>query len=244
MTHLHHVSAVAESVAPAFNYPRRAARRGAEADLVDCSMPLLPIAVPVGFCLSVFREARLECGFPDIIAVVWRPSATTAWPACRQQLTSVDLRLLQLVSAKPRVHMDEARKYFGARCHVHVGRLEEAGLIVSSGLHLRRRPRRDTFAVRDIIAIEAKLSATADALAQASRNTWFASRSYVLLPSRPSGLYLQRARALGLGVMTLSGERAYSCLGAKRLSLPRSYASWMMNEWAWRESVASAADVD
>jgi hypothetical protein len=87
------------------------------------------------------------------------------------------------------------------------------------------------FAIRRIIAIEAKISEWRAALDQAFVNTWFTPESYILVPMIPKGAMLFDA-AIQRGIGVLSKERP--CLVPRKLGRPRSYASWLFNEWTWR----------
>jgi hypothetical protein len=95
------------------------------------------------------------------------------------------------------------------------------------------------FAVRAIIAIEAKISEWRAAVQRVFLNTWFASSSYVLVPHIPrrSNL-LNHASSRGVGVLSL--ENSAQKLPVSSSMPPRSYASWLFNEWAWKASRAAS----
>ena len=90
-----------------------------------------------------------------------------------------------------------------------------------------------SFAVRNIIAIEAKVADWQRAARQAYLNTWFTAESYVLLPDAGSDHPLHAtAKALGIGVVSQTqGLVRKPCSTESR---PRSYAAWLFNEWVWR----------
>ena len=89
------------------------------------------------------------------------------------------------------------------------------------------------FAVRRIISIEAKMNEFSAALEQAYLNTWFASHSYVLLPKVPKKESLiNAAKTLGIGIWAKDIELVEA--PSQQEILPRSYASWLFNEWAWK----------
>ena len=94
----------------------------------------------------------------------------------------------------------------------------------------------ETFAASRIVAVEAKISKWQDALMQAAGNAWFASHSYILLPSRKLGeLAASNARALGIGVLVLENDQVATIEPAKARSIPASLGSWIVNEWMVRE---------
>ncbi len=96
----------------------------------------------------------------------------------------------------------------------------------------RIRSLRSCFAVQRIIAIEAKIDNWRRALRQAAMNLWFASSSFVLLPpSRKTDEVESHAEQLGVKIWTHGST--FSVTGSN--VGPRSYASWLFNEWAWRE---------
>ena len=95
-----------------------------------------------------------------------------------------------------------------------------------------------SFAASKIIAVEAKVGKWTNVLNQALLNTWFASKSYVLVPNPPSAPQLAAAQRLGIGVCSLD-DREIREVASESTQLPRSYASWVLNDWAWR----SAQDV-
>lgn len=97
---------------------------------------------------------------------------------------------------------------------------------------------RRSFAASKIIAVEAKIGKWAEVLNQALLNTWFASKSYVLVPRLPSGQQLAEAKRLGIGVCSMD-DQGVKEVASESARLPRSYASWVLNDWAWR----SAQDV-
>jgi hypothetical protein len=100
-----------------------------------------------------------------------------------------------------------------------------------SGGRWRARSLSKTFAIRRIVAIEAKVNEWRAALDQAFVNTWFTPESYVLVPVIPRGADLLET-ALRQGVGVLSKERPN--LEPRPAMHPTSYASWLFNEWSWR----------
>ncbi len=102
---------------------------------------------------------------------------------------------------------------------------------------------RRSFAASKIIAVEAKVGKWSEVLNQALLNTWFASKSYVLVPNLPSEPQLAAARRLGIGVCSLH-DREVREVASESTHLPRSYASWMLNDWAWRSSQDVKAETE
>jgi hypothetical protein len=124
------------------------------------------------------------------------------------------------------------RKVFARSIGRSVERLTEAGILRSKGARWLLEPLSRIFAVREIIAVEAKVNKWKAAIAQAELNMWFASSSYVLVPEVPRrSSLLETARQLGIGVST---KYRTPVKPVRTGPLPRSYMSWLFNEWAWR----------
>lgn len=209
----------------------RSSQAGPEQDLVDKFLGLFKIPVARGGRVTVFREPRLSSGFPDLVIVVWSESIAVQRAKPDVALVASDLRLLHHLATAHEADHPALAKLLGARVRRSLERLESAGLVrLRRGLW-RARPLSKVFAVRDIIAVEAKVAGWRQAVRQAWINTWFASESYVLVPRLPRiARLVDEAQMSGIGVCTLS-ENTPQKIRAARMPLPRSYASWLFNEW-------------
>jgi hypothetical protein len=213
----------------------RKTRPGPELDLVESFLRAMPLSIPRGCRVTVFREPRLESGFPDIVIVVWREEITHDWRTERISLKSYDLRLMHFLHYSRRAREDELVAYFGGRAAASIGRLHDAGMIRSVGSAWTPLALCRSFAATKIIAVEAKVGKWPEVLNQAILNTWFASKSYVLVPRLPSQRQLADAQRHGIGVCSLD-EGKVKEMASVSTRLPRSYASWMLNDWAWRSA--------
>lgn len=214
----------------------RPSRPGPEAQLVQQFFSESRLRAFPDCRITAFKEPKLEGAYPDIVLVVWRPSVTRTWRPERKNINASDLRLLQhLVACGDQPDADLVR-LFGIGYKSRVERLKVADLILRTGKSWRAKPLSSIFAAVAIVAIEAKISNWGTALQQAFLNTWFASNSYVLVPGSKVGDKLAAAAsAKGVGILSTD-----ACLSFKRSRmLPRSYASWQLNEWAWRASLAA-----
>lgn len=211
----------------------RERRPGPEQDLLDWFLTNLPVKPRPAQRITVFREPRLESGFPDLVIVVWREGVAEEWTQERLSLTKADLQLAHYLSEVGSCAIkDLALAFSGAPSRVE--RLEAAGVVRTRGKRVYPASLNRTFAASRILAVEAKIGKWKHVTQQAFVNTWFATESVVLLPSVPrSGEVLDEARTLGLGVHAQSGEQ----LKAKRSRGPKSYGSWLFNEWAWRATL-------
>jgi hypothetical protein len=212
----------------------RRTRSGPERDLVDAFLEKLNIRLPKGHRMTLFEEPRLESGYPDIVMVIWCTATAEKWSTARFHLTSVDLRLLHFISTRGMHTKAEIRVLFGPRILASLDRLEEAEVLRVRGNQIHPRPLSKLYAVRQILAVEAKVQEWKEALAQASLNRWFATSSYILLPKVPQGTVLMaQAESMGIGVWSAHDARIDArCLPAS--AAPVSYASWLFNECAWR----------
>jgi len=149
----------------------------------------------------------------------------------------LDLRVLQLlVSSGPASEADLAR-LFGKVPTPSLRRLEAAGLVQHRTGTWAARRLEESFAVRGIVAFEAKISDWVQAIHQASANRWFASESYVLVPAVPRrSTLLTQARRAGVGVW-VEGENTPVLEAPSTIDRqPMSFASWLFNEWAWLDA--------
>lgn len=209
-------------------------RPGPESELVDWFVESASLKPPRGCCATVFREPRLASGSPDLVVVYWSRKAAESWRDSRECLSDSDIRMMQYLVQHGRATLDDLQQVFPRNVEASVQRLHDAGMVCRSAGGWRPRSLSRCFAVRDIIAIEAKISSWASAVEQAFLNTWFASKSYVLMPRVPRGdRLLTEAASRGLGVWTREDGRQLEPAGSDG-SLPLSYASWLFNEWAWR----------
>lgn len=213
----------------------RRTRPGPEQDLIESFLQSIPLTIPRGCRVTAFREPRLESGFPDMVFVVWREEIARGWRSERAFLEPFDLRLMHFLHRKRSAREDDLSAYFGKRATDSLGRLHDAGMIRLAGSAWVPLALRQTFAASKIIAIEAKVGRWADVLNQAMLNTWFASKSYVLVSRPPSERQLADARRHGIGVCSLDDGKVTE-VASESTRLPRSYASWMLNEWAWRSA--------
>lgn len=213
----------------------RSTRPGPELDLIDSFLMAMPLGIPQGCRATIFREPRLESGFPDIVIVVWREEITSNWRSARTSLNTYDHRIMHFIYNSRRVRQDEIATYFGKRASESVGRLHDAGMIRLNGFNWHPLALRRSFAAVKIIAVEAKIGKWKNVLNQAILNTWFASKSYILVSRSPSRKQIEEAQSYGIGVCSLENGKVKE-VASNTAKLPRSYASWMLNDWAWRSA--------
>ncbi len=213
----------------------RRTRPGPELELIESFIRVMPLQIPRGCIATVFREPGIESGFPDLVIVVWREKITFRWRPERKFLQTQDFRLLHFLHHNGRASQDEIVAWFGRRAIASIQRLHDSAMIRCVRSWWAPRALQTSFAAAKIIAVEAKVGKWRKVLNQALLNTWFASRSYVLVPNLPSEPQLAAAKALGIGVCSFCNGEVRE-IAAESSELPKSYASWMFNEWAWRSS--------
>ena len=90
-----------------------------------------------------------------------------------------------------------------------------------------------------MIAIEAKMAGPAKVLTQATRNTWYASESFALMPAVPMCEDLaERYAACGVGIVTPESSIDEPAVSAARMGLPQSHVTWRFNRAAHELSAA------
>ncbi len=211
----------------------RRTRPGPELDLVESFLKAKPWRNPRGSRVTVLREPRLESGFPDLVIVVWRTSAARDWSPGRRHLEPQDYRIMHYLHRIRRATSEDLGMYFRRGAASSLERLHDAGMIRRVGRAWAARALNRSFAATKIIAVEAKIGKWSAALDQAVLNTWFASTSYILIPNTPTRQLLDIAQRLGIGVCSMV-DGDVRRVASPNWDLPRSYASWILNDWAWQ----------
>jgi hypothetical protein len=192
---------------------------------------------PKGQALTVFQEPGIDSGFPDLVAVYWSQRIASGWGAARVKLTSADIRVAHFLATVGIGDPETLKRFFRTSVSSTLERLHAANLIRRVGECWRARPLDSIFAVRRLIAIEAKVTNPREGLFQAFQNTWFASESYLLLPKLPRRSDLtDEAQKFGVGVAEQGKPLHLSGVRPRRQQIPLSYASWLFNEWAWKSA--------
>jgi hypothetical protein len=223
------------SACPELGLAFRANCKGFESDLTRCFVADLPWDVPVGSHLTVFEQPRLDSGYPDIVFVLWDTEKTILWPEQRLALAPADIRVVHHLATSGSSRITQLLAIFGRWVLNSIDRLSAAQMIYCKTGRWHAEKLERIFAARQIVAFEAKMASPSAALAQASRNRWFASHSYIIVPKKPrDGWQIRKANQFGVGVWSPHGDRWVCHAPAVVEAIPRSYASWLFNEWAWR----------
>jgi len=211
----------------------RRPRLGPELSLVQqfCEEDGLPI-VPRGQELTLFFEPKLGSSYPDLVAVYWDRETVKRRTKHSLVLAQFDLRLMQYLYVAKEADENLLQKQFGRALMPSLVRLTLANVIDRQKGLVSLRPIEEIFAVKRIIALEAKMADWQEGLGQSVHNTWFASDSYLLLPHVPkSSRLMEHARTLGVGIVSLDIPVDYCEPEARREPLPQSHGCWLFNEW-------------
>lgn len=211
---------------------------GPELDIVNMYCEEHLASPGVNESLSIFLEPKLNTGFPDIVAVFWDKEVTHKWPEARASLTSSDMAIVHHVNLTGHFPVGQLLKRFGTRKTSEMMlRLSDSQVAEVKSDEILRKPLSNIFAVKRIVAIEAKVRDWSKGLEQAFQNTLFASESYLLLESLPNSQNLfKNAERLGVGILDKNRSVTQPYLKSKVGSLPTSHAAWLFNEWAWKFS--------
>ena len=212
----------------------RTERVGPEAALVDEFLGEVLFVHSDEQRVFILKEPQIGQSFPDVVVVVYEPKNLEQWPEARRELTTEDLRLIQLIHTNRGATGNELKLFLGkvpSRC---LDRLYAAQMIEQKGDRWQTRELSSIFALSSVLAFEAKMSPTSKVLEQALANKWFATNSAILVPSIGGRSRIaEAAKRHDLRVYTKPVGRRLS-IRPKRFNKPLSYASWIINEWAWR----------
>jgi len=186
--------------------------------------------------LSIFLEPKLESGFPDIVAVFWDSEVVRQWPEARKNLQPSDISIIHYVNMTERLPVQMLVERFGTRkASEMMLRLSDAHAVEVSSEELVRKPLEENFAIKRLVAIEAKVKDWRKGLDQAFQNTWFASEAYLLLGAIPQSTnVISYAERLGVGLLHKDQPLSAPQLQSRVGSLPASHATWFFNEWVWK----------
>lgn len=221
-------------------FRNRASIDGPEQELVNAFLEREEFKLQRGRQLTVFSQPAVETGYPDLVAVVWRPKVARTWNQERLKLQRQDLKLLHFLTATGWVERSFLKDLYPKGLKQSLRRLELSDLVICRTHKCRARSLSKIFAVEQIVAVEAKISSWRKATKQASNNLWFSSQSYILLPSdRLHHNLLSELNPLKVGVLGQGEDGIMQKKEAATQPVPASYCSWVFNEWVWRIGIYS-----
>ncbi len=186
--------------------------------------------------VTILTEPFTGSGFPDIVVVIWDEEKMQNWNPERNNLFNIDLKILHHMTINniPYTHevLKEQLGYSIKQINKSIEMLTNAKLIK----HCKNKTfkvcsEKETFFVKSIIAIEAKIKDWKNAFRQAETNFWFASESYVLLPDHAvSNNVIEKATESSVGLLSFDGYNYYELSKSDKIKMPVSYCSWIFNE--------------
>jgi predicted transcriptional regulator len=211
----------------------RSARPGPERRMLKAALRGgLPVSSVDALILC---EAALPTGVPDLIAVEPRRRFELALFK-RRRLQLSHLKILHFLNDSGAATAEETVRLLNqspGKTSRILKDLQSAGLIVRQRERFVPCSVSKVFVAKRIVAIEVKMRAWREALEQAAANLWFASHSYILVPALNCLRSIcNEAKKLGIGVLVFDGKQTRTVLRPRRHSIPASYGSWLINEWA------------
>lgn len=182
----------------------------------------------------ILKEPQIGQSFPDVVVVVYETKNLVHWPEARRDLTTEDLRLIQLIHSNRGVTDSQLKLFLGKVPVKALERLFAAQMIERRSERWQTLELSSIFALSSVMAFEAKMSPTSKVLEQALANKWFATNSAILVPTIGGRSRIaEAAKRHDLSVYTKQSGKRLS-IRPKRFNKPLSYGSWIINEWAWR----------
>lgn len=211
-------------------------RHGPEAELVSRFINSGFFETTQEIFYSVFIEPRVGTTVPDIVIVCWDYSIGKNWPEGRLGLGLTELRIAHLLFMNGPKSRSQLVKFYPRNLQTSIKRLLDSEVINEIDDHYQIQTLDLIFAAREIIAIEAKISSISKAIEQAHRNTWFASKSYVLTSiEKPSKDLIENASKKGVGYWSINKSSQTEIISdPSSTPIPNSFISWYFNDLAWK----------
>lgn len=217
---------------------KRIVKEGPELDLVEEFIEEIPKLFRTKKKLALFVEPLIEGSYPDIVITEFNPSIIENWKETRNQLSVTDLKVFETIRAYKGMNASELfqKTNHDYKTLLHcIEKLYDAGLIERKMSKWKSLPLREIYSVNRIISVEAKMKEWKTLLNQADANRWFSSESYALSSVKtPKETTINKFKDYGVGLFSLSNQKLVKLNEAEKQSLPKSYMSWMFNEWIGR----------
>lgn len=217
----------------------RIGKEGPELDLVEEFIHEIPkIFKPKKNKLALFIEPLIEGAYPDIVVAEYNPKIIDTWQKERNVLSNIDFKIFENLRQYQGLTSTQLFKNTNHNYKVllqSIEKLYDAGLVERKQGKWKSKPLSETYSVKRLISIEAKMKEWKTLLNQADANQWFASESYALSSVKnPRENTINKFKDYGVGLYSLSNQKLVKLNEAKKQSLPKSYMSWMFNEWVGR----------
>jgi len=217
----------------------RTGREGPELELVEEFIHEIPkIFRPKKNKLALFIEPLIEGAYPDIVVTEYNPKIIDTWQKERNILNNIDFKIFENLRQYRGLTSSELFKNTNHNYKVLLQSIEklcDAGLVERKQGKWKPKSLSETYSVKRLVSIEAKMKEWKTLLNQADANQWFASESYALSSVKnPRESTINKFKDYGIGLYSLSEQKLVRLNEAKKQSLPKSYMSWMFNEWVGR----------
>ncbi len=217
----------------------RITQDGPELELVEEFIHEIPkIFKPKKNKLALFIEPLIEGAYPDIVVTEYNPKIIDTWQKQRNLLNNTDFKIFENIRHYKGLTSEEMFKTTNHNYKTllqSIEKLYDAGLVERTQSKWKAKSLSETYSVKRLVSIEAKMTEWKTLLNQADANQWFASESYALSSVKnPRESTINKFKDYGIGLYSLSNQKLVRLNEAKKQSLPKSYMSWMFNEWIGR----------
>jgi predicted transcriptional regulator len=217
----------------------RTSIEGPELDLVNQFIEEIPkIFKSKNNKLALFIEPLIYGSYPDIVITEYNPKLIDTWNEKRNSLNDIDFKIFENIRLGDGLTSTELFKNTNFNYKILfecIEKLYDAGLINRQNGKWKSNPLKDIYSIKRLVSVEAKMKEWTTLLNQADANQWFASESYALSSVKtPRESTINKFKDYGIGLYSLSNQKLVKLNEAKKQSLPKSYMSWMFNEWVGR----------
>ena len=193
--------------------------------------------------VAVFWEPLMDTGYPDLIFAYYNPNVFEYWHESRSTLTVTDIKVLYYLYRVDGATSDTIEAVLGMsgkKLLFSIERLLDCKMIRRYAKQWTPYSIEKRYAIKNIVAYEAKMSNWQSAFRQAEMNKWFASESFVVSPvKQPTQRIVNKSIKIGVGIYSYNKGEAECISQAQRFDLPSCYASWLFNEWIGRKLYSS-----
>jgi hypothetical protein len=186
--------------------------------------------------LCVLIEPKIEDSYPDIVIIYSNKNSFERWSPERRNLTRDDFKVMHCIYLKGNLSDKEISSIFPNKLRDEsISKLHLCGLIKKQRNSWKISDLRSNYAIRQLVAVEAKMSLNEKVIKQSIQNTWFSPESYALVPKlSENNINICKAEQHGIKIVMPTDKLVRQ---PRRAQTPISYASWLLNEWAWRSTL-------
>ncbi len=234
----------------------KSSKHNSEQALVEAFNRAYVKTLQKGRNVRIFTEANTNWGTVDILSVHFDKS--TLCHRCKEvngtspEFSNLAAYAMAYLSESSSVTMAELANYLKA----NNGQLFQViEILTGRGLayvykngKVRARSTTNTFAIKDILAFEAKISDWKKAITQAERHLWFTNSSFVIMPNLTrqtiDKIRFECANR-GIGLITQSGTKSFKIVAEPlRKRHVDSFFSWKLNELLIDRSIGNGQSCD